>query len=394
MNSKMSLTYIANARFPTEKAHGLQIAKTIEALTRKHINVNLVIPKRRAFEKLSPGEFYDLSCEIKPIYLPCIDWFFLYKPFPRLGRFLYALETITFLFSVTIFGLIHLPATLFTRDPYLFVLLSFVRKNLFLELHTFPKTTAGKAVLRQILKRANGIVVTNRFLLKKVESEGVAEEKILVAPNGADLSLSEKMIPKLTARQQLGLPRNQHIVLYLGNFYVSKGVYVLLEAANNLSKNVKVVLVGGSEADRNIEPLKSVIVKNSLTQVTLIGFQERRRIPTYLSAADVCVLPNIVTDEESEFFTTPMKMLDYMAAKRPIVASDLPALREILGDESAVFVRPNDPQALAEGILRVLKDSIKANSRAKLAYFLAEGLSWDNRARRIKMFIGKSITHA
>lgn len=389
----MELVYVANARFPTEKAHGLQIAKTIEALTRKHANVSLVVPKRRVSERLSPREFYDLSCEIEPIYLPCIDWFLLYGKFPRLGRFLYALETVTFLFSMTVYVLVRRPAILYSRDPFLFALLSFIRKNLFLELHTFPNTMAGKAVLRQILKRSNGIVVTNRFLQAKVEAAGIAKSKILVAPNGADLTLGEKIIQKNQARRRLGWPLDKYIALYLGNFYASKGVYVLLKAADFLPEDTTIVFVGGSKADNNIEPLKKGITKNNFQKVRILGFQERRKVSLCLSAADVCVVPNIITDEESQFFTTPMKLFDYMVAHRPIVASDLPAMREILDDESALFVRPNDPQALAEGILSVLEDPMEAKSRVNLAYALARELSWENRARRIRKFIEESGSH-
>ena len=394
MNSTMMITYVANARFPTEKAHGLQIAKTIEALTGNQVRVTLVVPKRRVPERLSPRKFYDLSCEIKSIYLPCIDWFFLYKALPHLGRFLYALETITFLFSVTVYVLIRAPAILYTRDPFLFTLLCMLRKNLFLELHTFPKTTAGKVVLRQILRRSNGIIVTNRFLQEKVEAMGITKSKTLIAPNGADLTLGEKIIPKNQARRRLGWPLDKNIALYLGHFYTSKGVDVLLEAAAFLPENVTVVFVGGSKTDKNLDPLRKGITKNNTQKVRILGFQERWKVPLFLSAADVCVLPNVVTDEESEFFTTPLKLFDYMVARRPIIASDIPALREIMDDTAALFVTPNVPQALAKGIMRILEDPRESEMRANAAYTLAKDLSWNSRAKQIRKFIEDSISHA
>ena len=97
-----------------------------------------------------------------------------------------------------------------------------------------------------------------------------------------------------------------------------------------------------------------------------------------------------MTDEESEFFTTPMKMLDYMVARRPIVASDLPAVRQVLDDSMAIFVKTGDPKSLASGIEKALKKGA-TQQKVENAYRKASTLSWANRARRIKQFIEGSV---
>lgn len=396
-DTRMDFVYIANARFPTEKAHGLQIAKTIEALTRRHVNVTLVVPKRRVSEQLSPREFYSLSCEIKTIYLPCIDWFFLYAKFPSLGRFLYALETVTFLFSVTVYVLIRKPAIIYSRDPFLFTLLSFMMNNIFLELHTFPETQIGRLIIGWILRSAQGVIVINRFLRARVEKEGVKRKKILIAPNGADLRLMKKVISRDEARRVLGLPLEKTIIGYVGSLVtlnMEKGIKELILSTKRLAtekNNLICCIVGGPEGwCRNYE---SFAKKQGIQErVIFIGHVTYEKTPLFLQAMDILTIPFPNTSHFA-YQASPLKLFEYMAARRPIVASDLPALREILNDESAVFVRPNDPQALAEGILRVLEDPLKAKSRANLAYALVKSLSWDNRARRIKMFIERLETH-
>jgi glycosyltransferase involved in cell wall biosynthesis len=82
-----------------------------------------------------------------------------------------------------------------------------------------------------------------------------------------------------------------------------------------------------------------------------------------------------------------------MAARRPIVASDLPSVREILNERNAVLVKPGEPEALAEGIERALKDEELANRIAGKAYEDVQEHSWERRAARILNFIrgGRSL---
>ena len=84
-------------------------------------------------------------------------------------------------------------------------------------------------------------------------------------------------------------------------------------------------------------------------------------------------------------YASPLKLFEYMAAQRPIVASDLPALREVLSpDENAVLVTPGSAPALAAGIRRVLDDPALATRVASRALATVADFSWDRRAERLK----------
>jgi len=90
----------------------------------------------------------------------------------------------------------------------------------------------------------------------------------------------------------------------------------------------------------------------------------------------------------SASFTSPLKLFEYMAAGVPIVASDLPSTREILTPEvNAVLVPPNNPQALAAGIQRVLEDRDLANRIAQNALEDVMQFSWKKRAEKIIIFL-------
>ena len=84
----------------------------------------------------------------------------------------------------------------------------------------------------------------------------------------------------------------------------------------------------------------------------------------------------------------PLKLFEYMASKRPIVASDLPSIKETLRNEkNAILVKPDNPQALAEGIKRVLIDKELADRISEQAFKDAQEYSWEKRSGRIFKFM-------
>jgi glycosyltransferase involved in cell wall biosynthesis len=90
----------------------------------------------------------------------------------------------------------------------------------------------------------------------------------------------------------------------------------------------------------------------------------------------------------SRAFTSPLKIFEAMAAGIPVVASDLPAIREVIRDgESGILVAPGDPAALAEGLGRVLADPALAEAIAGRAREDVAACSWDRRAERIRVLV-------
>lgn len=119
----------------------------------------------------------------------------------------------------------------------------------------------------------------------------------------------------------------------------------------------------------------------------MFGHKEHKEIPPFLKTADVLVLPNSAKKEVSVVSTSPMKLFEYMASGRPIVASDLPSIREILDESSAVLSVPDDSESLAKSIRLVLEDEELGEALAKKALERVKEYSWDSRARSILDFI-------
>jgi glycosyltransferase involved in cell wall biosynthesis len=107
-------------------------------------------------------------------------------------------------------------------------------------------------------------------------------------------------------------------------------------------------------------------------------------VALYLAAADVGVVPNRSRPPISARYTSPLKVFEAMAASLPLVASDLPSLRELLTHgEDAWLVQPDDAGTLAEGLRRILADDAL---RAGLARRLGERAArhtWDARSARL-----------
>ncbi|HRV83157.1 MAG TPA: glycosyltransferase, partial [Planctomycetota bacterium] len=120
-----------------------------------------------------------------------------------------------------------------------------------------------------------------------------------------------------------------------------------------------------------------------LANVRLDGFQPPDRIPLYLAAGDLGVVPNRSQPAISARYTSPLKVFEAMAARLPLVVSDLPSLRDILGSQDALFVAPDDPVALAQGIASLLSDPTLRENLGRSLGARAVEHTFEARAQRI-----------
>jgi glycosyltransferase involved in cell wall biosynthesis len=176
-------------------------------------------------------------------------------------------------------------------------------------------------------------------------------------------------------------------VYYVGQVYPWKGVDTLVRAAS-LCPQADFQIIGGTEdgtgTDQNVELMHALAAELGVAdRVHFPGWVPYHRVPDILSRARVAVIP-LPDSPFGRYFTSPLKLFDYMAAGVPIVASDLPALGDVLRHErNALLVTPGDPAALASAIQRLLSDTALANRLAAQAHADVSAYSWANRARHI-----------
>jgi glycosyltransferase involved in cell wall biosynthesis len=147
-------------------------------------------------------------------------------------------------------------------------------------------------------------------------------------------------------------------------------------------------VIGGHEREPDLARVRALADALGIAdRVQFTGLVPPAQVAGLLRAADVLVLPNPASAISTRF-TSPLKLFEYMAAGRPIVATDLPALREVLRDgETAVLVTPGDAAALAAGIERVITDAQLAGRLASAARAAVDDYTWDRRAERLEQLL-------
>ncbi len=372
-SSKKKILYIANVRFPTEKAHGLQIAKMCEAFADAGYDVTLVKPWRFNPLKAEPFEYYKVKRNFRVVSLPSIDAL-------RFGYPGFWLQYISFSISVFLYALLHRGDTVYSRDELPLFAASMVCKDTYWESHT------GRydSLVARLLRRVKGVVVITKGLRELYISKGVQGGEIMVAPDSVAL---DDLVPHETpevARTRLGLPRHAKIAMYIGRLDGWKGAATLCEAAELLAPDILVALIGG-------EPHEIAELRNRYPRALFLGPRPYRELADNQIAADVLVLPNTGKDEISTGYTSPLKLFTYLVSKRPIVVSDLPSIREIVSDKEVYFFKPDDVTDLVRNIVHACTDTGVALQKSQRAYALGTKYTWTDRAKNIAHFISMNL---
>lgn len=366
----MRIWYIANMRFPTEKAHGIQVAAMASAFASKGAEVVLILPRRCSSVGSDPYAYYDLPREVQIIRIWHLDT-------TRWGKIGFLFQYAQFAFLSGAYVLAHAQRrdVVFSRE-YLCCVLPLLKG-----LRTAWESHRGEwnAIIAMLCRRGMRIVAISQGLSRLYRAMRVPEAQIFVAPDGVDLERFGTKEGRGACRQILGLSPDARIALYAGHLYPWKGAQVLAHAAAHLPEGWEAVFVGGTDED-----VRSFAASFQGSQnVRIMGRRPHQEIPTWLRAADVVVLPNTEESELSRSFTSPLKLFEYMASGTPIVASDLPSLREILDERCAVLFVPGNSKSLALAIEVAAGDGGRAErAREKVAAY-----SWDHRADCILSFL-------
>ncbi|HEY5637525.1 MAG TPA: glycosyltransferase family 4 protein, partial [Burkholderiales bacterium] len=166
-------------------------------------------------------------------------------------------------------------------------------------------------------------------------------------------------------------------IVYAGTLFPWKGAADLVEAAGTLP-GCTVTLAGGEAGE--IEALRARM-NASGAKVVFTGRIAPLAVRTLLDASCIAVLPNRA--EADSAFTSPIKLFEYMAAGCAVVAADLPAVREILGERDAAWFAPGDAAALAQAIRGLVDDPVRARRLGEQLYARSAAHTWQARGERL-----------
>lgn len=373
--------YIANARMPTERAHGIQLAKMCESLIESEVDLKLVVP-RRSPARNGIKEFYSLRVPVPLIRLPVINAYSYGRVGFLIGSFSFMISYTLFLLWKRIRGERPVVYTI-DMDQFSFSFMPYLGFPYFVEIHDAKERGI---LFSALFRRARGIIVTSAIIRQKLKERfGVSESKIRVHPNGIDPLLYEHTPSRKDARRILALPQRAKIALYVGKVYAWKGLSIL-SRASLLLPHVHIYCVGATHNE-----LEKEIGGSVSPRITCVGQRDFKEIPLWLSAADVCVVAGTRANEYSYFHTSPMKLFEYMCASRPVVAAQTPANCEIVSERDAVFYEPDNEKDLAEKIHYALMEKKAAKEKVKNAHEKVMGFTWEKRAGRIIAFIEEVV---
>ncbi len=382
------LIYISHLRYPSEKTHSAFAMKTCEGFADSGFDVELWVPLRYnpLFRKNDPYEFHGVKDNFRIRKIPCLN---LLDFFP--GNISFWTMVISFNISLVIYAIFRnllKSAIFYCHDLRDLFFLPVLADRIFLEIHDFYKLPAER-VNKFIFSRISGFIVTNKYKIGILNKNyGIPMDKMIYQPNAVDIEKFDIEISREEARKNLGLPLDKKIVLYTGHLFSWKGVLTLLEAVKLLPKDHLVYFVGGT--DKDIANFKRKMESIGANNAIIVGRKPHSEIPIWLKAADVLVLPNTAKDQASKYETSPVKLFEYMASGRPIIASDLPSIRDIVDESMVLFFEADNYGALAASITEALQMS--GESMAEENMDKIKAYSWEKRAEGISAFLKEIIS--
>jgi glycosyltransferase involved in cell wall biosynthesis len=385
------IAYIARMRMPTDRAHGIQIMRMCESLASQGADVTLYYSNRRqipSMRDIDPFEYYGVerTFAIKPI--PIVDVIPLQRILPlRLLGLILAIANAWFGLMAVLWAVGARANVYYTRHWLAAWWLTQFRRPTILELHRTDPQHMSRRV-RWLLRRLSfhpsmhAVTTISEALKQELILAGFAAEKLVTLRDAVDFRYYAEPMSRADARKLTGLPDDKPLVVYTGSLLPNRGVDVLVRSALEL-KSAEVVLVGGPSEEQTI--LIREAKRIGATNIRFIDHVHPSDVSTYQQAADVLALPQLDPQGHS-----PLKLAEYMAAGRPIVASDLLPLREVIVDgKTGVLVLPGDAQSLAEGILRVLSDHDFGERLAHAAQKEVHLWTWEGRAAAVINLVGR-----
>jgi glycosyltransferase involved in cell wall biosynthesis len=262
-------------------------------------------------------------------------------------------------------------------------------------LHTLvpfgPYQPIARAFERMTLRGAEKVLAINEELRRYAVEMGAEPGETIALRAGIDL---ERFNPKKGGdeiRRLFGIQRRDIVLLFMGWLYKFSGlreVALELTKAKNKYPNLKLLVVGDGDL---LPDLKSIKSKYGLEQLILAGRQPYDRIPDFISASDVCLLPAL--DNAIMQSIVPIKMYEYMACGKPVIATRLPGIMREFGYDNGVIYVDKPAQALQQAV-ELSDDNGAMKKWGARARNFVESHSWDKITDEFEDILQATVSRA
>jgi glycosyltransferase involved in cell wall biosynthesis len=374
------LLYVTQYYTTSSEAGGSRHYQHIQTLMRQHGYQVTVITSYVSHDvRVIPPQYQGLKIVLEQEGDLQIYKTYAYPHYDRAfgGRML---NYLSFMFLAIVAGLKAPPCDLvFATSPSLFVglagyILSWLKRvPLVFEVRDlWPETAVVMGALRNptaiklamwlarfLYQRAERVIAVTEGIKQGIIENGAPAKKIVFVPNGVDDDLFATLSPERAAqiRQEYGWEK-RFVLLYAGTLARSDGLEASIRAAASLAdyKDFLLAFVGEGEVKPQLMALAEEL---HLSNVAFIPAQPKRRIPDFITAADVCLVP--IRADGFFQMTLPNKVFDYLAGARPIIVAMPPGETRVLVERAGagLAVPPEDEISLAAAILE-LRDAPQA----------------------------------
>jgi glycosyltransferase involved in cell wall biosynthesis len=397
----MKIAVVAPTSLPSRRANTIQVMKMSQAFVRLGHAIWLFAPTEKParvshrWDELA--RHYGLMNEFPVIWLRANRFFRGYD---------YGLRAVHLAQEMNV-------DLLYTRHPQTAALSSTLGVPTILEIHDIPQGWIGPWLFRRFIK-GNGarrlVVITHalaRDLMRKFSSlpristvynselhQEQPPQFILVAPDGVDLDRYSNFLSPSSARMALVSDPNspaKHLDIdaftagYTGHLYAGRGADLLMVLASRLP-DITFLLIGGEP--NSVASIRAQVAEKGLRNIVLTGFISNAELPLYQAACDVLLMPyqdRVAGSSGGDIsrYLSPMKVFEYLACGRPIIASSLPVFNEILNSKNAIFVPFDDLDTWVKEIKILQNDPERRKALSTQARRDAERYDWTSRSELI-----------
>jgi glycosyltransferase involved in cell wall biosynthesis len=371
----MKIALIAGSKIPSRTANSIQTMKMAQGIMSLGHSVRLYVPRRTANVSWDEiAQHYGVQNKID------IHWL---SALPRLRSYDFGIRALHQALGWD-------ADLIYTRLPQAAAYASWRGVPTIYEIHDIPGGRFGPLLLRTFLRGGNArrLVVITHALADDIRTTYHHPNQpgfTVIAPDGVDLERYKDLPAPRKARQLLGLPE-RFTAGYTGHLYPGRGIDLILRVASRLPE-FGFLVVGGEPED--VTRLKHKVDEGGLKNVTVFDFLSNKELPLYQAACDALLMPyqtRVAASSGGDIsrYLSPMKMFEYLACGRVILASDLPVLQEVLVHEENALILPADDEAAWEKALRKLGADpdykVRLGTRARES---AQKFSWTARAENI-----------
>jgi len=353
--NKPKLAYISFDVVPAPKGAAIHIAAFVQVLAANYGNVQLVT--------VSP------TTEATYLHLPGI----IHSTLPAVGdtlinRVMYFRKQLTAWLQEQRFEVVQIRsiyegyAIALNKQRYCDYLIFEVNGLPSIELkYRYPAVADDRELLHKLrtqeqicLEAADLIVTPSSVTSGYLQTRGVASEKILVIPNGVDLDVFTYHPPQLITNE-IEVFR----ILYFGTLSSWQGVNLAVEALAIAAREFPVNLtVIGSGRETSYHALKKLALKLGVAEMTILEPMSQTNLVDYIHSSHALAAPLSPNDRNLIQGCCPLKILEGMATGTPVIASDLPVVRELATDGvQLLLVKPGSAKALKDAMVRLRNDS-------------------------------------